>query len=96
MDTLAVLLLHSALLQIAITLNFDRIFMSGLDLVGACSRFHNEIKTHPTNLPLDFEYILKLFRFMSEQHCGEKYNLSTKTAVPYEIFPFADPNKLMP
>lgn len=82
-------------LQIAISLNFDRVFMSGLDLVGACPRFYNEKQIQPTNLPLDFEYILESFAFMKERYHCHAFNLSTETSIPYEILPFMDPHKLM-
>lgn len=81
-------------LQIAISLNFDRIFMSGLDLVGACPRFYNEKQIQPTNLPLDFEYILESFKFMKERYHCHIFNLSTETSIPYETLPFMDPHKL--
>ncbi|HCW0178587.1 MULTISPECIES: 3-deoxy-D-manno-oct-2-ulosonate III transferase WaaZ [Citrobacter] len=75
-------------LQIAISLKFERIIFSGLDLNGSCKRFYNEINTQPTTLPADFEFILKSFSFVSSNYDGKIFNLSSQTAIPYDVIPF--------
>ncbi|WP_336284230.1 3-deoxy-D-manno-oct-2-ulosonate III transferase WaaZ [Citrobacter arsenatis] len=75
-------------LQIAITLRFKKIIFSGLDLNNLCERFYSEVRTQPTTLPSDLQYIIKSLSFLKEKYHGEIYNLSKKTAIPYNIIPF--------
>ncbi|WP_223306643.1 3-deoxy-D-manno-oct-2-ulosonate III transferase WaaZ [Citrobacter europaeus] len=75
-------------LQIAISLNFDRIIFSGLDLKGNCKRFYSEANAQPTTLPTDFNFILRSFSFVSSHYDGKIFNLSPQTAIPYDIIPF--------
>lgn len=75
-------------LQIAITLKFDKILFSGLDLNGKCERFYSEDQPQPTTLPKDFDFILKSFVFLMNKYRGNIYNLSKQTAIPYEVIPF--------
>lgn len=75
-------------LQIAISLKFERIIFSGLDLNGSCERFYNEVNTQPTTLPSDFSFILNSFSFVHDNYHGEIFNLSPNTKIPYEVIPF--------
>lgn len=75
-------------LQIAISLKFNRIFFSGLDLNNKCKRFYNETRIQPTTLPSDLQFIIKSLSFLKEKFHGKIYNLSKKTSIPYDIIPF--------
>lgn len=75
-------------LQIAISLKFERIIFSGLDLKGSCKRFYNEVNTQPTTLPADLSFILRSFSYVSSHYDGKIYNLSPQTAIPYDVIPF--------
>lgn len=75
-------------LQIAISLKFERIIFSGLDLKGDCKRFYYEANTQPTTLPDDFDFILKTFSFINSHYKGKIFNLSLQTAIPYDVIPF--------
>ncbi|ENR8888294.1 3-deoxy-D-manno-oct-2-ulosonate III transferase WaaZ [Citrobacter koseri] len=82
-------------LQLAITLKFNNIFFSGLDLSGKFERFYSEAQPQPTTLPTDFDFILKSFVFLMKKHRGNIFNLSSKTAIPYEVIPFASAAEIM-
>ncbi|EOW0886125.1 3-deoxy-D-manno-oct-2-ulosonate III transferase WaaZ, partial [Citrobacter koseri] len=82
-------------LQLAITLKFNNIFFSGLDLSGKFERFYSEAQPQPTTLPTDFDFILKSFVFLMKKHRGNIFNLSSKTAIPYEVIPFASAVEIM-
>ncbi|WP_213133289.1 3-deoxy-D-manno-oct-2-ulosonate III transferase WaaZ [Citrobacter sp. FP75] len=81
-------------LQIAISFNFKRIIFSGLDLNNKCERFYNEARIQPTTLPSDLKFILKSLSFLKEKYHGEIYNLSKKTAIPYDIIPFISADEI--
>lgn len=82
-------------LQLAITLKFRKIYFSGLDMCGKCERFYSETNPQPTFLPVDFDFILKSFNFLMKNYSGEVFNLSNKTAIPYEVIPFISIKELM-
>ena len=75
-------------LQIAISLKFERIIFSGLDLKDSCKRFYNEVNAQPTTLPADLSFILRSFSYVSSHYDGKIYNLSPQTAIPYDVIPF--------
>ncbi len=77
-------------LQLAITLRFERIIFSGLDLTGDCKRFYSEEQEQPTTLPENLGFIVDSFSFAREKTDARMYNLSTNTAIPYDIIPFID------
>ncbi len=82
-------------LQIAITIGFERIIFSGLDLTGDCKRFYNDENEQPTNLPNDLTFILDSFSFAKDKIKSRVYNLSEKTAIPYDLIPYLDKNTLL-
>lgn len=82
-------------LQLAITLEFRKIIFSGLDLYGKCERFYNEDKPQPSFLVKDFDFILKSFIFLMKNYSGEIFNLSNKTAIPYDVIPFISIKELI-
>lgn len=82
-------------LQLAITLKFKNIYFSGLDMKGKCGRFYSEGKPQPTTLPADFDFILKSFTFLMRKYRGNVFNLSDKTAIPYEVIPFTSANDIL-
>lgn len=82
-------------LQLAITLKFQKIYFSGLDMKGKCERFYSEGKPQPTTLPTDFDFILKSFTFLMKKHRGNVFNLSDKTAIPYEVIPFMSTDNIL-
>lgn len=83
-------------LQIAYSLNFERIVFSGLDLTGSCTRFYDEKNNPmPSELSKDLGKILPFFAFAREVVKDMNvFNLSDDTAVDYRIIPHITPDQL--
>lgn len=78
-----------AAVQIAYSLDYERIIFSGLDMTGSCSRFYDEgDKPLPSELNRDLPKILPFFSYMKQQVPDIKiFNLSDNTAISYDIIP---------
>lgn len=83
-------------IQIAYSLQYNRIICSGLDLTGTCQRFYDESNNPmPSELSKDLHKILPFFKFMSEKVPDMHiYNLSDDTAISYDIIPFLEMSDL--